>query len=192
MRMAVLITEFAPRAPDRDNGRINRRRMTSLASAPGMLGRSPRPDSGMSLEQPGLRRHRRHAGRYWDISPAWIRQLDGHRALVVPLRMNGVTRSVAFSVNDSPLITWSGATIQNASPFDDLYLWLGRQAPGFGKTTTGPDSRLPGDPERPGTRYPVVILHAGSLACLVTRRLPDGDHEFGAHAYGPHADPPGQ
>ena len=73
-----------------------------------------------------------HAGRYWDISPAWIRQFDGH-----------------------------------------------------GKTTTGPGSRLPGDPERPGTRYPVVILHAGSLACLVTRRLPDGDHEFGAHAYGP-------
>ena len=182
----------------------------------------------------------------WDISPAWIRQLDDHGTLVVPLRMNGVTRSVAFRVNeshlvstsaevcgfvpmqgsgarptqlitleppdggqvlvrfedaepahavlgdgivnDSPLITWSGATVQNATPFDDMYLWLGGQAPGFCKTTTGPDSRLPGDPERPGTRYPVAILHAGSLACLVTRGLPDGDHEFGAHAYGPHAE----
>ena len=45
IRMAGIITEFAPRAPDPDNGRINRRRMTSLASAPGMLGwgSPPRP-----------------------------------------------------------------------------------------------------------------------------------------------------
>jgi protein-L-isoaspartate(D-aspartate) O-methyltransferase len=182
----------------------------------------------------------------WDIAPAWIRQLDRHGTLVVPLRMNGCTRSLAFRVtdgrlastsaevcgfvpmqgsgarpaqlitleppgggqvllrfedaepahavlddsiaNESPLITWSGVTIQNATPFDDLYLWLGGQVPGFCKITTGPDSRLPGDPERPGTRYPVAILHAGSLACLVTRRLPDGHHEFGAHAYGAHAE----
>jgi 8-oxo-dGTP diphosphatase len=38
IRMAGIITEFAPRAPDPDNGRINRRRMTSLTSAPGILG----------------------------------------------------------------------------------------------------------------------------------------------------------
>ena len=38
IRMAGIITEFAPRAPDPDNGRVNRRRMTSLASAPGILG----------------------------------------------------------------------------------------------------------------------------------------------------------
>jgi protein-L-isoaspartate(D-aspartate) O-methyltransferase len=182
----------------------------------------------------------------WDIAPAWIHQLDSHGTLVVPLRMNGNTRSIAFQVdgshlasrsaevcgfvpmqgtgarlaqlitlqppgggqvllqfedaapahailddgiaNASPLITWSGVTVANATPFDDLYLWLGGQAPGFCKTTTAPDSRLPGDPERPGRRYPVAILHDGSLACLVTRRLPDGDHEYGAHAYGPHAE----
>jgi protein-L-isoaspartate(D-aspartate) O-methyltransferase len=182
----------------------------------------------------------------WDIAPAWIRQLDCQGTLVVPIRMNGCTRSLAFRVtdgrlvstsaevcgfvpmqgtgarftqlialeppgggrvlvqfedaepahavlsdgvaNDSPLITWSRVTVQNATPFDDLYLWLAGQAPGFCKITTGPDSRLPGDPDRPGTRYPVAILHADSLACLVSRRLPDGDHEFGAHAYGLHAE----
>jgi protein-L-isoaspartate(D-aspartate) O-methyltransferase len=182
----------------------------------------------------------------WDIAPAWIRQLGRDGTLVVPLRMNGCTRSLAFRVTDSrlvstsaevcgfvpmqgtgarftqlitleppgggqvqlqfedtepahavlrdgiaygsPLITWSGVTIPNATPFDDLYLWLGGQAPGFCKITTGPDSRLPGDPDRPGTRYPVAILHAGSLACLVTRRLLCGDHEYGVHAYGPHAE----
>ena len=38
VRMAGIITEFAPRAPDPDNGRINRRLMTSLARAPALLG----------------------------------------------------------------------------------------------------------------------------------------------------------
>ena len=38
IRMAAVITEFAPRAPDADGGGLYRRRMTSLAAAPGMLG----------------------------------------------------------------------------------------------------------------------------------------------------------
>ncbi len=38
VRMAGIITEFAARAPDPDNGRLNRRYMTSLAAAPGVLG----------------------------------------------------------------------------------------------------------------------------------------------------------
>jgi hypothetical protein len=38
VRMAGIIAEFAPRAPDPDNGRLNRRYMTSLAAAPGVLG----------------------------------------------------------------------------------------------------------------------------------------------------------
>lgn len=32
----------------------------------------------------------------WDIPPAWIRQLTGDGRLVVPVRMRGLTRSVAF------------------------------------------------------------------------------------------------
>ena len=38
VRMAGIITEFAARAPDPDNGRLNRRYMTSLAAAPALLG----------------------------------------------------------------------------------------------------------------------------------------------------------
>jgi 8-oxo-dGTP diphosphatase len=38
VRMAGVIEEFAPRAPDPDGGRIYRRLMTSLAAAPGVLG----------------------------------------------------------------------------------------------------------------------------------------------------------
>ncbi|MEU6789898.1 methyltransferase, FxLD system [Nonomuraea angiospora] len=32
----------------------------------------------------------------WDLSPAWLRQLAPDGTLVVPLRMNGVSRSIAF------------------------------------------------------------------------------------------------
>jgi hypothetical protein len=38
VRMAGVITAFAPRAPDPDGGRIYRRLMTSLEAAPGILG----------------------------------------------------------------------------------------------------------------------------------------------------------
>ena len=38
LRMAGIVTEFAARAPDPDNGRLNRRYMTSLAAAPAVLG----------------------------------------------------------------------------------------------------------------------------------------------------------
>jgi 8-oxo-dGTP diphosphatase len=38
VRMAGIITQFTPRAPDPDNGRLNRRYMTSLAAAPAVLG----------------------------------------------------------------------------------------------------------------------------------------------------------
>jgi 8-oxo-dGTP diphosphatase len=38
VRMAGVITEFTPRAPDADGGRLYRRLMTSLASAPAVLG----------------------------------------------------------------------------------------------------------------------------------------------------------
>jgi len=38
VRMAGVIEEFAPRAPDPDGGRIYRRLMTALDAAPGVLG----------------------------------------------------------------------------------------------------------------------------------------------------------
>ena len=59
VRMAAIITEFAPRAPDPDNGRLNRRYMTSLAAAPAVLG----------WGQPGHAQARAaaEAGRQWEL-----------------------------------------------------------------------------------------------------------------------------
>ncbi len=59
VRMAAIISEFAPRAPDPDNGRINRRYMTSLAVAPILLG----------WGQPGQAQARAaaQAGRQWGL-----------------------------------------------------------------------------------------------------------------------------
>jgi protein-L-isoaspartate(D-aspartate) O-methyltransferase len=182
----------------------------------------------------------------WQVPPSWISQLaPGDGRLVVPLRMNGQTRSIAFRqqgshlvstsatvcgfvpvqgtgtrpaqvitltppggdqvqvtfednatataeplfpdgiTGSSPLVTWSGLTVPHATSFADLYLWLGGSGPGFCKVATGEGARLPADPEPPGTRFPVGIAAEGSLACLVSRRLPSADYEFGVHAYGP-------
>jgi protein-L-isoaspartate(D-aspartate) O-methyltransferase len=180
----------------------------------------------------------------WQIPPSWTGQLaPGDSRLVVPLRMNGWTRSIALRrqgsrlvstsatvcgfvpvqgtgtrpsqvitltppgggqvqvtfedtataeplfpdgiTGTSPLVTWSGITIPHATSFADLYLWLGGSEPGFCKVTTGEGARLPADPEPPGTRFPAGIAAEGALACLVTRKQPSTDYEFGVHAYGP-------
>jgi len=43
----------------------------------------------------------------WDIPPAWPEQLAPHGRLVVPLRMNGVTRSIAFVRQGDHLVSTS-------------------------------------------------------------------------------------
>ncbi|GAA4991293.1 protein-L-isoaspartate(D-aspartate) O-methyltransferase [Nonomuraea thailandensis] len=43
----------------------------------------------------------------WDLSPAWLRQLAPSGTLVVPLRMNGVTRSIAFRRTNDHLTSTS-------------------------------------------------------------------------------------
>jgi protein-L-isoaspartate(D-aspartate) O-methyltransferase len=43
----------------------------------------------------------------WDISPAWLDQLARNGTLVVPLRMDGVTRSVAFHRDGDHLVSES-------------------------------------------------------------------------------------
>jgi len=59
IRMAGIIIEFAPRGPDPDNGRINRRYMTSLASAPAILnwGQPAHAQAGAAAQ----------AGRDWGL-----------------------------------------------------------------------------------------------------------------------------
>jgi protein-L-isoaspartate(D-aspartate) O-methyltransferase len=46
----------------------------------------------------------------WDIPPAWIGQLAEAGRIVVPLRIRGVTRTVAFDVNDGRLLSRSSAS----------------------------------------------------------------------------------
>lgn len=70
VRMAGLITEFAPVGPDPDNGRVNRRLMTSLAAAPGFL--------RWGAEGEAQARAAARVGREWGLpvdSPA----ADGYR-----------------------------------------------------------------------------------------------------------------
>jgi protein-L-isoaspartate(D-aspartate) O-methyltransferase len=46
----------------------------------------------------------------WDIPPAWTAQLKDTGTIVVPLRMNSVTRSVAFRKHASHLVSTSAVT----------------------------------------------------------------------------------
>ncbi|MEV0344921.1 methyltransferase, FxLD system [Nonomuraea sp. NPDC050680] len=43
----------------------------------------------------------------WDLSPAWLRQLAPDGTLVVPMRMNGVSRSIAFRRTNDHLASTS-------------------------------------------------------------------------------------
>jgi protein-L-isoaspartate(D-aspartate) O-methyltransferase len=43
----------------------------------------------------------------WDLSPAWLDQLSEHGTIVVPLRMNGITRSIAFRREGDHLVSTS-------------------------------------------------------------------------------------
>jgi protein-L-isoaspartate(D-aspartate) O-methyltransferase len=43
----------------------------------------------------------------WDMSPAWLEQLSGDGRIVVPLRMNGITRSIGFRREGDHLVSTS-------------------------------------------------------------------------------------
>ncbi|WP_368861972.1 methyltransferase, FxLD system [Frankia gtarii] len=44
----------------------------------------------------------------WDIAPAWLAQLSEDGRIVVPLRMNGITRSIGFRREGDHLVSTSG------------------------------------------------------------------------------------
>jgi len=78
---------------------------------------------------------------------------NGHR----PQGHDPATAALEAAGYAGRVITWSGLTVPPMTSFSDLYLWLAGAEPGFCKVTTGEGSRLPGDPERPSTRYPVGV-----------------------------------
>lgn len=66
----------------------------------------------------------------WDIPPAWVDQLSGHGLIVVPLRMKGVTRSIAFERGGKALVSrnyrLSGfVPMQGTGSFDERLVPLG-------------------------------------------------------------------
>ena len=183
----------------------------------------------------------------WDIPPAWTAQLKDNGTLVVPLRMNGVTRSITFRKDGShlaststetcgfvpmqgagaqpetffsvpapgggritlrfeddapagpplpgdilasdPATAWSGLTIADMTPWDDIYLWLAGYAPGFCRLDLAGDPQIAGGgPVMKTGWYPFAIARERTLSYLTVRDLPDGSGvEFGAVAYGQHA-----
>jgi protein-L-isoaspartate(D-aspartate) O-methyltransferase len=183
----------------------------------------------------------------WDIPPSWLAQLADSGTLVVPLRMNGVTRSIGFRKHDGhlaskstytcgfvpmqgagaqpetffqvpapggghitlrfedgaparpplpddilagdPAAAWSGLTIADMTPWSDLYLWLAGFQPGFCRLDQAGGPQLAGGgPVMKTGWYPFAIARDGTLSYLTVRDISDGGVEFGALAYGHHAD----
>jgi protein-L-isoaspartate(D-aspartate) O-methyltransferase len=65
----------------------------------------------------------------WDVAPAWLWQLAEGGALVVPLRMNGVTRTIGFTRDGDHLSSTSAAIagfvpMQGAGAHDDHVVTL--------------------------------------------------------------------
>lgn len=90
---------------------------------------------------------------------------------------------------DGPRYHWSGITIAPMTSHTDLYLWLAGFTEGFCHVTEHDGATLPGDPGQAGKRwFPAAVARDRSLTYLTTRKTPADDWEFGACAYGPHAD----
>ncbi len=187
----------------------------------------------------------------WDVPAGLLHHLAAGGRMVIPLRMRGITRSLALERDDDHLVAasaetcgfvkaqglgqhqermllllgdrialrfdddngpaepglldgvlatkrcdvWTGVTVQGREPFDSLPLWLATTLPGFGQLSVDPhyEPAVDGGPEMAvaqGRWFPsaYVDAHGDSLAYLGTRRRDDGLFEFGAHAFGPHAD----
>jgi protein-L-isoaspartate(D-aspartate) O-methyltransferase len=87
---------------------------------------------------------------------------------------------------------WTGVTIPGNVPFDLLLLWLATHLNGFARIAVDADLDT-GILHRPGGWDAAAVIRDGSLARLLTRKLPadtSGENlwEFGIHAHGPHAD----
>jgi len=88
----------------------------------------------------------------WDVPPSWRAQLAGSGTLVVPLRMNGVTRSVAFRKDGSRLASTSAVTcgfvpMQGAGGQPETFFQV--PAPGGGRITLRYEDGAPDGPPLP-------------------------------------------
>jgi protein-L-isoaspartate(D-aspartate) O-methyltransferase len=84
----------------------------------------------------------------WDIAPAWLEQLTEGGRLVLPLRMNGVTRSIAFRREGDHLVSTSAEVcgfvpMQGGGAHQDRVLEVTNPAGGLVRLVF--DSGAPGD-----------------------------------------------
>jgi protein-L-isoaspartate(D-aspartate) O-methyltransferase len=83
--------------------------------------------------------------------------------------------------------TWTSVTVGAMEPFDSLYLWLATQLPGFCQLSVNPDLDT-GVVAPQNPRADPALIRDASLAYLALRKTSDNTWEFGAHAFGPHAE----
>jgi protein-L-isoaspartate(D-aspartate) O-methyltransferase len=88
----------------------------------------------------------------WDISPTWTAQLADNGVLVVPLRMNGVTRSIAFRKDGNHLASTSTETcgflpMEGICGQPETFFRL--SAPGGGRITLRFEDDAPAAPPLP-------------------------------------------
>jgi protein-L-isoaspartate(D-aspartate) O-methyltransferase len=89
----------------------------------------------------------------WDIPPSWTAQLDASGTLVVPLRMNGVTRSIGFRQHDGHLASTSAHTcgfvpMQGVGARPETFFTV--PAPSGGHITLRFEDGAPAGPPLPG------------------------------------------
>jgi protein-L-isoaspartate(D-aspartate) O-methyltransferase len=182
----------------------------------------------------------------WEIAPSWLEQLADGGRIVLPLRMKGVTRTIAFRRDGDRLIStsaqvagfvamqgdgahaekvyelpnghgraiklrfddgklehphlldkvlaterkavWSGATIGRSTSFATLHLWFASFLDGFCRIAADDGISMADEGE---SWFPFGAVRDDSFAYLVVRPAADGV-EFGALAYGLHAEEAGQ
>jgi protein-L-isoaspartate(D-aspartate) O-methyltransferase len=88
----------------------------------------------------------------WDVPPPWLAQLADSGTLVVPLRMNGVTRSIAFRKDGSHLASTSTVTcgfvpMQGIGGQPETFFQV--PAPGGGRITLRYEDDAPAGPPLP-------------------------------------------
>jgi protein-L-isoaspartate(D-aspartate) O-methyltransferase len=129
-----------------------------------------------------------------------VQGAGAHEATLIVMRDGEVTfrfdEAPTFDPNqlkdvfDTPRTeVWSGATIGRTEPWDTVHLWLATAFPGFCRVVLD-KSKNTGLISPPGSHTAAsAVVDGDSFAYITTRGAADAPEvEFGAHAYGPHAD----
>jgi protein-L-isoaspartate O-methyltransferase len=99
------------------------------------------------------------------LPPSWLAQLHDSGTLIVPLRMNGVTRSIGFRKHDGHLASTAAHTCLRCEGVD-----LGEESPPLG-TAVRPYSRIQKTAKRvSGSKFSMGISSRRSAVASRTLR----------------------